>query len=392
MKLWRKILLIAVIILVLSYIAAYLIFVFKGRAIIISQLEDLTQKKVNIGYFGLTPPLNLEIKNLEIKDLAKINSLSFSPSILGLLTGKLALNYITIIKPEFTYEIVAPLSAAAASTPIVSAPAAAVKAKEKRALHLVVKRIKIKDGRVDLTDHTVGQDGIKIIVKDINFSLTNLYIVPRSVITDFELKGTIPWQEGQEEGKIEAEGWINLFKKDIQATLKIKDIDGIYLYPYYSNWVDLEKARIEKAKLNFTSNIQGLNNDVTAQCRLELTDIVRKPRSPEEAVEKEKAEKITDAVLDIFRALNQGNIVLDFTFKTRMDMPQFGFGDIKMAFEDKLLQARGGKSVMGEVLLFPAKLLQTTVKNATDISKALIDGTVAVGKAALEPFKKEKKE
>ena len=202
MKLWKKILLIAVIILVLSYIAAYLIFVFKGRAIIISQLEDLTQKKVNIGYFGLTPPLNLEIKNLEIKDLAKINSLSFSPSILGLLTGKLALNYVTIIKPEFTYEIVAPLSATAATTPIVSAPAAAVKAQEKRALRLAVKRIKIKDGRLDLIDRTVGQDGIQIIVKDINFSLTNLYTVPRSVITDFELKGTIPWQEGQEEGKI----------------------------------------------------------------------------------------------------------------------------------------------------------------------------------------------
>jgi len=391
MKLWKKILLIAVIILVLSYIAAYLIFVFKGRAIIISQLEDLTQKKVNIGYFGLTPPLNLEIKNLEIKDLAKINSLSFSPSILGLLTGKLALNYVTIIKPEFTYEIVAPLSATAATTPIVSAPAAAVKAQEKRALRLAVKRIKIKDGRLDLIDRTVGQDGIKIIVKDINFSLTNLYTVPRSVITDFELKGTIPWQEGQEEGKIEAEGWINLFKKDIQATLRIKDIDGIYLYPYYSNWVDLEKARIEKAKLNFTSNIQGLNNDITAQCRLELTDIVRKPRLPEEAAE--KAEKITDAVLGIFRALNQGNIVLDFTFKTKMDRPQFGFGDIRMAFEDKLLQAtRGGKSAIEEVLLFPAKLLQTTVKNATDISKALVDGTVAVGKAVLEPFKKEKKE
>ena len=124
---------------------------------------------------------------------------------------------------------------------------------------------------------------------------------------------------------------------------------------------------------------------------MELTDIVRKPRLPEEAAE--KAEKITDAVLGIFRALNQGNIVLDFTFKTKMDRPQFGFGDIRMAFEDKLLQAtRGGKSTIEEVLLFPAKLLQTTVKNATDISKALVDGTVAVGKAVLEPFKKEKKE
>ena len=111
------------------------------------------------------------------------------------------------------------------------------------------------------------------------------------------------------------------------ASLKIENIDAIAFYPYYSTWVDLEKARIEKAKLNFSSKIRGKDNDISAQCHLELTDIVRKVRPPEEA--QQKAERLTDAVLDMFKAMNQGKVVLDFTLHTKMDHPQFGFENIK---------------------------------------------------------------
>ncbi|MFH1199093.1 MAG: DUF748 domain-containing protein, partial [Candidatus Omnitrophota bacterium] len=276
MKLWIKILLIVIVALTLLFSATYIFLAFKGKATIIRQLENLTRKKASIGYFGITPLLNLDIKNLEIKDTLKVDSISITPSILGLLTAKIALDNLRIVKPEFTYEKTLPKAPelAAATTP---APAATVKPKEKPPLRLIIRKINVKNGKIDFIDRTVGEEGIKITVQDINFNLTNLYIFPRSVITNFEFNGRIPWQQGGEEGKIEAEGWLNLFKKDIQATLKIKDIDGIFFYPYYSNWVDLEKARIEKAKLNFTSNIHGLNNDVAADCHLELTDIVFKP-------------------------------------------------------------------------------------------------------------------
>jgi hypothetical protein len=205
----------------------------------------------------------------------------------------------------------------------------------------------------------------------------------------------LPWSETEEAGRIEADGWVNLFKKDMQATVNIQDIDGIYLYPYYSKWVDLEKARIEKAKLNLTSNIHGLDNDITANCHLELLDIVRKPRSPDEA--KEKAEKIADAVIDIFRALNQGKIVLDFTIKTKMTKPQFGMGDVKSAVENKLTEATKGTSFQPEdALWFPMKILEGGVKSTAGVAKAFIDGSFAVGtelkRAVQGAFKREKEE
>jgi len=372
---------------------------FKGRAFVIQQLEGLTRRKVSMSYFKLTPPLNVEIKNLNIEGLAKIEDIFISPSIPYLLVGNIAFNKISIFKPEFTFERLPrqPTELTAAKPPdktavLIQAPQEPIK---KHHLRLAIKHLSIKDGKIYFIDQTVGTDGIKITIKDLNLNVTNLYTFPFSSIANFDLKGKIPWQEGQEEGNVHAEGWFNFFKRDIQATVKVEGIDGIYLYPYYSQWVDLEKARIEKARLNFTSNIQGLNNNVTAECRLELADIVRKPRVSNEP--QEKAEKIAEVVFDIFRALNQGKIVLDFTIRTKLDRPEFGFGDIKMAVEDKIAKARSGTGIKPEgILILPLKLLEGTVKGATDISKAVIDGTFAVGnefkKAVEDSFKKEPKE
>lgn len=412
MKRWIKIIFIVAISAAILYSPTYIFLILEGRNIVISRIADFTQRKVSIGRLGIRPPLHLAIKNLEIQGLAKIDTILISPSIVGFLMGNIAFNDIQFIKPELTYERFAPhiaepvtpdTATATATTPATPAPAevtptpAPVQKEEpttRNPLRLVLKRVIIKDGTINFIDHATCAEPIKINIKDITFYLDNLYMMlPHSLVTHFRLEGRIPWQQGAEEGKLEADGWINFYKSDMQATLKIEGIDGIYLYPYYSKWVDLEKARIQGAKLKFTSNIQGLNNNVTAECHLELNDIVFKPRSPEE--QKEKAEKIAEVVLGMLKQLSQGKIVLDFTVRTKMDSPQFGFGNIKMAVEDKLAPPRRGEGFTEDILLLPFKLLKGVLKGTTDISKSVIDGTFALGnevkKSVEEVFKKEKK-
>jgi hypothetical protein len=389
MKIRKKLIFLGILVLIGIYCIAYAFILTKGKAIIQKNLENLTHKKVTIGFFDITFPLNLEIKNINIEGAGKIEKIMLSPSLLSLITGSVGLNSLRIIKPEITYE--------KEPTPFYpeSMSAAPFAQKQKRKpLRLILKHINIKDGKINFIDHTAGEEIIKILIKDINFNLTNLYLFPASVIANFELEGKIPWQQGQEVGKIEADGWINFFKKDMQATLKIQDIDGIYLYPYYSQWIDLGKAGIENATLNFTSNINGLNNNITAECHLELTKIVRKERPLEEL---SKEEKITETILDFFKTLSQGKIVLDFTIRTKMDRPEFGFSDIKMAFEDKLAKAKVNNGFkVQDILNLPSNILQRTIKGATDFSKAVIAGTLAVGnelkKAVQDSFKKAPKE
>lgn len=392
MKLRAKIPIVILAALAVFYSGSYLFMFTRGRGLILSKLQELTGRKAGMGYFTITPPFNLEIKNLKIEGLADIESVFVSPSIPNLISGRLAFNKISFIRPLITYERGLPAPAVAAnaakeaSAPappkavveIGAVPEVTLQPKSRRPLNIIIKRLRVKDGAVNFIDHTVGPQGIRIAAKAVNFKLANVHTFFFDDVTNFELEGRIPWRQGIEEGKMEAKGWINFSKKDMQARFKVTDIDGIYLYPYYSNWVDLEKSRIESAKLSFTSDIQGLDNNVTASCHLELSDIVRTPRPSD--VPPEKAELITDALLEMFKSVDAGKVVLDFTIRTRMDKPQFTFAKVKSAFENKVALARTGHFRPEGVFFLPLKVLEGTVKGATGLSKALIDGTFTLGK------------
>jgi len=142
--------------------------------------------------------------------------------------------------------------------------------------------------------------------------------------------------------------------------------------------VDLDKARIEKAKLNFSSEIHGLNNNVTLDCHLELSDMVRKPLEIGE--QEEKASKITNIVLDRFKMMDNGKVELNFAIKTKMDSPQFGFDNFKLAFEEKIMKGRGpSRFKLYDTLILPVKVVEGGAKSFMDLSRAMIDGIFAIG-------------
>jgi len=384
----KILLIIAIIAFLLLYATLYLFLSVEGRQLTEKQLNILTKRETKIGSFSVRPPLDIKIDQLEIKDLLKVDSLYVSPSLFWLITGNIVFREIEFVRPQLILErgLNNKVASVSASEAPVKKNIVVLCSKNNKPISLGFRRIKVENGIINFIDHTVDSGSIKIKIDKIRANLVNLYKFPASFVTNLDINGSIPWQEGQEEGKIEAEGWINLFKKDMQVTLKIRDIDGVYLYPYYSVYVDLDKAGIEKAKLNFTSDIQGLNNKVTAECHLELADIVRKLVNPGES--QGKAAKITDEVLDIFKATDQGKIVLDFTIHTKMDNPAFGLGNIKDAVENKLNQSRKNNGLSAEkVIALPGKLLAGVVDGAADLSKAVISGTFAVGNELKEALK-----
>ena len=381
---WKRIF-IVIVILVISLSCFYAFLIVKAKFILADKLSSAFGRKVKIGQLKLSPPLNLELMDLDVEGLININYVYISPSIPNLLTGRLALNKIRIVRPKISCERSLPPAPPAAtdSAAVLNKPEAEKLKEEtpaaaKASLRLVIKSLKVRSGEIYFLDHTADSRNVKVVIKNIDVNLNNLYTYSVDVMVNFDLSGRLPWQSGEPDGKIYLDGWVNPYKKDMSANLRIEDIDAIAFYPYYSTWVDLEKARIDKAKLNFSSKIKGENNDISAQCHLELADIVRKARPPEEP--QQKAERLTDAVLDMFKAMNQGKVVLDFTLHTKMDHPQFGFENIKSAFEGKLMQARTNSGLRPQdMLLWPGKMLQGGIKNGSDLTKAAVDGIFALG-------------
>src|SRR4030042_4625469 len=422
MRVLRGLLLAGLIVFILVFIALHIFINAKAKPFVTQKLRQAFKKEISVGSLSTSLPLNIHIKDIRVEGLCSIKEIVAGGASFNISRNCFSLASLKIIKPEITAQRNLPNQAVSAAVAqgenqeAQAAPAAAVTgqnpevqaepapanitplAQQQNELILprfLVKRLNIHDGVVNFTDKISQDQAITIKVTQVNLRLDNLNFSGRGdQITYFKFSGSVPWRETQGAGKIEGEGWINLFRKDIQATLKIHDIDGIYLYPYYSKWVDLEKVRVESAKLNFESNIHGLNNDVSAACHLELTAIVRKERAPEET--QDKAEKIADIALGIFKALDQGKIELNFTIKTKMNMPQFGIEDIRSAVEEKLTKARAGEGLKAQdVLMLPGNILTGAVKSVTDLSKAVIGGAFAAGnemkKAVEDSFRKESK-
>ncbi|MFH1398248.1 MAG: DUF748 domain-containing protein [Candidatus Omnitrophota bacterium] len=427
MRLQVKLLLTILVILILGVTILHTFVNLKGKPIVINKLQDLFGREVKIGSLKAYLPFNVIINNIEVKDIFKIDKVNVKSGAFDIFRKDFTFSelrfkgmVIAIEKPlKKKSQVMPPLSIEPVITnqtitskkTVVLNPVAAVNETINATLSVTlpykdlntsssrnltplapvdkkrfvpisrffVKRMTLEDGALQFSDKSIEGKEVNLLIDKLNITIENLeFPIRRSSVINFELKGEIPWKAEKGQGNINLDGWINIFKKDLQAVLKIEGLDGIVFYPYYSNWVDLEKARIEKAKLSFNSNIQSFNNDLIAQCQLALSDIVFKPRLAEE--EELKAEKIAHAVLSIFKASNQGKVSINFTVKTKMDSPQFDFSNIRMAFEEKLTQARKGDSLQPQnIIMVPTQLLQGVFKGATDLTRAVINGTFGVG-------------
>jgi len=413
----KKILAVCFMLFLLFFIGLHLLISARGKDILIGKMEKAMNSKVEVGRIWTSLPFSIHIAQVKIEKIGYIKEIVLRPSFLSFLGNDFRLSALRIDSANIRLEnspvsalantgifgsmrelgVTKPSGVEAQSPSAQSGVSGAVKPQvnKENLSAIYINRLDIVNGVFNFVDKQ--KDGADIVIKvaDLDIKAKKLKSTGAGyIVADLQINGKIPWGDGLGAGTIEAKGWFNYINKSMQATLRIKDIDAIYLYPYYSNWVDLEKARIEKAKLNFSSDIQGLNNNVVADCRLELAEIVRKPL--QEGQEQERAARIADAVLDIFRSMNGGKIELNFTIRTKMDSPEFGFGDIKTAFEDKLAQGRRSSGMKPEdVLSIPLDLLEGTVKTVTQLSKAVIDGVIGVGreikKAADGTLSKENK-
>lgn len=364
----------------LFFVGLHTFVSLKGKDILVTKLHNVFQSDVSIGRVTTSFPLTLIVKDLEIKNWFRIKKVVAGAGMIDVLSGNFVLSDLRLEKIDFDLE--KRKHGEENKLPVNLNAVSGTGSGEDLPLpqHIVLKRLIVSDGTFAYTDYTKGDNPITLKITELNLRVDNFqWPFSSSVITSFKGSGKVPWVNNKEEGSIDFEGWINLYKKDMRADLQIKDIDGVYIYPYYSSWVDIDKARVDKAKLNFTCNITSLNNEVTAPCHLELAQISFKPRNEKE--KEARMEKITNMVLGLMKAMDQGKIVLNFNLKTKLDSPEFGLGVIREALKDKIYEARKSHdSGPMQIIKFPGKILEGTFNSAADLTKSVINGTVNVGK------------
>jgi len=400
MRIKLKILFIVFLIFVIGFVSLHILVNIKGKILLAEKLSQVFGREVKIESLNTFFPFGLQIKNIEAAGLFHVDEVIAGGGAIDIFRRSFKLSSLKFIRPEINLLRPAVLKKAVSAQqqpiPSIAPHSSAVQQKKSTSPPFFVGRFIIAGGLINFTDQSLGDKELKVKIKEINLKVRNLSVKNNTLqASSFKFSGKVPWKEGQVEGKIEAAGWCNLAKKDMKATIEISDIDGVYLYPYYAQWLDLEKVRIQSAKLQFRSDISSENNNLAAKCHLELSDVVRKPRHVEELSQRE--ERMADAVMDAFKVQDQGKIILDFTYRTKMDRPEFKFGVVKSAFENKLAVGLKENSLkLRDIARFPAKLIKGTAKGATDLSRAAFSGTTGLGreikKALQAAFHREPKE
>jgi len=394
MRVFLRVLLIVILLFLCLFTGLHMFIRLKGREMVTHKMSAAFQSRVTVRSVSTGFPLHLIISDMEVAGWFKIKKVVAGLGLLDLFSDDFILSSLRLQGLQMTLEKrpQAPELSAAAETEAVQIPAkaetpavpAGPPSSEQQHLpfpgRIAVRHFVIADAVVDFVDYSRQEQPIAVTLKKVNATVENIrWPMESSSVSFFSVSARVPFAAGAEEGKVAFEGWINPFRRDMRATLDIRDIDGIALYPYYREWIALEQDRIAKAKLNLVSNITSLNNDVDAACHLELTQIEFKPRQGEEA--EHRIEKMIDAVIGLFKAVDQGKIVLDFTFKTKLDNPEFGLlGVIESALKAKVESVRKTGSATEQIINFPGKVLKGTVNGTADLTKALINGTVSVGK------------
>lgn len=320
--------------------AIYVFIAIEGKSIIEDNLTKFFKKEVKINQFKITVPLNITVSDIDVKDLGKIEYIYISPSVFGFLTAKVELNNVVVSKLKFVIKREkkpeSVILAVKDSTVVV--PKKRFRDVFKITIPLFIEHLKIIDASIEIIDTATTDNELKIKIDPLNFKIDKFAHPPRPIKTTYDLKGTIPWVSMHQNGLVEGSGWIDFAKKDMEGQLNFKDIDGIYLAPYYSSYVSLKELKIERTSLDLLTTLNATNNDLLIRSQLALKNLIF--QKPEEVKDKSKDQsqnthKTIGNVLEVFTAIG-GKIVLNFNIKTKLDRPKMGIENIKVSIEDKL--------------------------------------------------------
>jgi len=231
-------------------------------------------------------------------------------------------------------------------------------------LNIIIHKLIVKDGKIKFIDKTLSPEVFQADIVNINIKAYKISFPPRPFNMTFDIAADI--LTGQDElsySTINADGWINLIDKDMEADIAVTNLDGRYFYPYYKKFLS---RKLKSADVNFKSNLTAKNNDLTADCSLEIKDLL----FDEPQIEELKDIKILDIIGGSI-AQKSRDINLNFRVRTKLDNPKINSAQIRGAVLDKVLEG------------VTSQPREETIKDVKDIG----EGIKEIGKELEEKFK-----
>ncbi len=295
------------------FIFANIVVAVFAKRIMVQQIEQNLKTRVSLDKISVSLPFSLNLINLEIGDLLKVERLSISANILGFLAGKIVLNRVTLINPVINLRL--------GRDGNLNLPKPEQKGKPPE-IYLI--SLVVRNARLIFTDNKISPSGYQVILGKINADISKVMFPPTSLKANFKLSADVLNTSGNKLGGIMFSGWVDFGPKDMDGILNVKDLDLIYFSPYYGNFISNKK--LLSARLNINTSLKSKNNNLDVTTKFRLTDLAY---AKEEQVEGELPElNLTKNTLDLFTD-NNGNLNLDFSINTKLDKPGVSVEQLK---------------------------------------------------------------
>ncbi|MCM8786677.1 MAG: DUF748 domain-containing protein [Candidatus Omnitrophica bacterium] len=349
MRIFKKIIftliILSIFFIITGVIAIHILIKAKGKVLLTEKLTQILGRQVTIEKVQPFFPLNFYVKNIEAKDLFKIEEIYIKCKIFDILRNRLSL--VKIVKPTVTIDkdfFISTLPKFKSLKERKNIEEEKISSKtnsfEKLYNNFLFNKIKnkflftyfcinkffIKEGTLCFIDNTLAQP-FTIKFENVNANIDNLnfpYMALGKI--DFQVGGEIFWKD-KKRGDLRLEGRVNYLKKNMDARIFFENIDYSIFDPYYPPFWKSENLGVKEAYISLSSYLNSKNNNLIIDNVLALEKIVfvDNPQDPSKV-------KYLQTILALIQGEREKPIV-HFRLQTKMDDPKFDFSGFQYNFK-----------------------------------------------------------
>ena len=301
-----------------------------------SEIKDL-----RVGWSGVV------VEGLRIKgpqgwpaaDTLRAERVTIAPSLLSLLSERIRLRSITVVKPylsvwrtrDGTLRVVPTLLTEPMDRQAAAGPPART---------VTIARVTLQEGVMELFDATVSQPPLKIRLEQIQATVRDVVAPTLSGKSQFDLTGVV--KGIQRDGRVHVSGWAEVSSKDSSVKTELRSVDLVALQPYLT---PAAEARVQRGALDLDLHSEVRQSRLRAPGKVVISDLEFAP-----------ARGAADTFMGVPRAAvvtflkNKGNTIeVNFVIEGDVSNPRFALNEAFATRIASTLAENLGVSIRGVV-------------------------------------------